>query len=162
MRVLGIDPGTHRVGWGVVEGTPSKQQLIASGCLESPKNTPSEIYLPKLHHKLLELIKKHDPQVLGIETLLFQKNVKTAISVAQARGVILLTAAEHGLPIVELAPNTIKSAIAGHGGAGKKEVSRMVGLLLNIKLEGRLDDELDALATAMTTIITNQHLDFSN
>lgn len=156
MKVLGIDPGTHRVGWAIVSGTPQKQTLIESGLLNSPAKSSPASYLTLIEQELTKVIATHSPTALGIETLLFQKNVKTAISVAEARGVILLVAAKHTLPVYELAPNTIKNAIAGHGGASKSEVMRMVRLLLGKALIGRLDDELDAIATAMTTIITGK------
>jgi crossover junction endodeoxyribonuclease RuvC len=155
MKVLGIDPGTHRIGWAVVEGTPSKQVALSHGCLEFPSKTPSSVYLPKIFDFFTSLIDEHDLDSVGMESLLFQKNVKTAISVAEARGVIELVAHQHHLTVHTLAPNTIKSAVAGHGGASKADVTRMVGLLLSIDAAKLIDDECDALAVAMTTIITN-------
>lgn len=153
MQVLGIDPGTHRIGWAVVEGTPSKQIPLKHGCLEFPKNTTKDVYLPKIFDFFSSLMEQHELEAVGLESLLFQKNVKTAISVAEARGVIELIASQHSLPVKSLAPNTIKSAIAGHGGASKSEVIRMVGLLCNIDSSKLIDDECDAIAIAMTTII---------
>mgnify|MGYP003969679747 FL=1 len=161
MKVLGIDPGTHRIGWAIVEGNPSKQTALKHGCLESPPKPPSSVYLPKIYDFLTSLMDEHDLDAVGIESLLFQKNVKTAISVAEARGVIELVGYQHHLPVHTLAPNTIKSAVAGHGGASKLDVIRMVGLLLNIDASKLIDDECDALAVGMTTIITN-YLDSNN
>lgn len=156
--ILGIDPGSHRLGWGVITGNASKQVYLASGCIESKPGTTADIYLPHISQALSEIIDTYSPTHLGLETLLFQKNITTAISVAEARGVIRLVAAQSHLPVLESAPNTIKLAVAGNGSAGKSEVTRMVGLLLGIKADGKRDDELDALAVAISTIVTNKNL----
>lgn len=148
-RVLGIDPGTHRLGWAVLDGTPSRTVLVGCGCLELPKNTGAGEYLPKIHTFIESLLQKYHPQKLGIEALFAQKNVKTAISVAEARGVILYTFAKLGYVWTELSPNTVKSAVAGSGRAGKDEVRRMVGLLLGLDTKSFLDDTTDALAVAL-------------
>lgn len=153
-RVLGIDPGTHRIGWGVVDGTPSRSVLVGCDCLEFPKNTGKSEYLLKLQSEIENLILKYQPEKIGIESLFVQKNLKTATSVAEARGVILYTFAKHGLVWTELSPNTIKSVVAGAGNAGKKEVERMVGLLLKIETKKLLDDTTDALAVALATQAT--------
>ena len=158
LTILGIDPGTHRLGWGVISGSASKQSYIASGCLESPAHTRADVYLPKIYQEISEIISTYQPNIIGIESLLFQKNVSTAISVAEARGVIRLVAAQNNIPVVESAPNTIKLAVAGSGSAGKAEVTRMVGLLLGIEVSKKRDDELDALAVAISTIVTNKNL----
>ena len=154
IKVLGIDPGTHRMGWGVVTGSPREQQLLDSGCFEFKVGTEPAIYLPSIYNRLNELISKYSPDLLGIETLLFQKNAKTAITVAQARGVVLLASAKNNVRVIELAPNTIKSAVAGYGSAGKREVADMVGLLLKIDTKKLLDDTPDALAVALAAIVT--------
>lgn len=150
-RVLGIDPGTHRIGWGVVDGTPSRCNLVAYDCLEFPKNTGTAEYLLKIQAEIENLILKYHPDKIGIESLFVQKNLKTVTKVAEARGVILYTFAKHGLTWTELSPNTIKSSVAGAGNAGKQEVQRMVGLLLNIDTKKLLDDTTDALAVALAT-----------
>lgn len=150
-RVLGIDPGTHRLGWGVVDGTPSRCNLVGCGCLEFPAGTGTAEYLLKIQSAIEDLILKYQPNRVGIEALFVQKNLKTATSVAEARGVILYTFAKHGLAWTELSPNTIKSAVAGAGNAGKKDVEHMVGLLLNIDTKKLLDDTTDALAVALAT-----------
>lgn len=147
--ILGIDPGTHRLGWGVISGTPSRTVLVASGCYESRPGTCADIYLPGIADELARLIEAYHPDCLGLETLLFQKNITTAISVAEARGVIRLQAARHRLPILEIAPNTVKLTVAGVGNAGKQEVTRMVGLLLGCDTRELLDDTTDALALAL-------------
>ena len=147
--VLGIDPGTHRLGWGVVDGTPSRSHLVGCGCLEVPKNTGTAQYLLEIQFGLEAIITKYEPTRIGIEALFVQKNLKTAMTVAEARGVILYTFAKHDLSWTELSPNTIKSAVAGAGNAGKLEVQRMVGLLLHIDTTKLLDDTTDALAVAL-------------
>lgn len=148
-RVLGIDPGTHRIGWGVVDGTPSRSLLVGCDCLEFPKNTGTAEYLLKIKSSIEDLILKYKPDKVGIEALFVQKNLKTVTKVAEARGVILYTFAKHGLIWTELSPNTIKSSVAGAGNAGKQEVERMVGLLLGIDTKKLLDDTTDALAIAI-------------
>ncbi|MFH1243992.1 MAG: crossover junction endodeoxyribonuclease RuvC [bacterium] len=150
-RVLGIDPGTHRIGWGIIDGTPRKPDLIACDCLEFPKNTDIPHYLLKIQSFVEALLLKYHPDKVGIEAIFVQKNLKTAIHVAQARGVILYTLAKHDLNWTELSPNTIKSTIAGAGNAGKQEVQRMVGLLLRLDTSKLLDDTTDALAVALAT-----------
>jgi crossover junction endodeoxyribonuclease RuvC len=148
-RVLGIDPGTHRIGWGIIDGNPSRSTLIDCNCLEFEKNTKAADYLLKIQSTIEDLILKYQPNRIGIEALFAQKNVKTVLRVAEARGVILYTIAKHGLTWVELSPNTIKSAVAGAGNAGKLEVEHMVGLLLKVDTKKLLDDTTDALAIAL-------------
>lgn len=151
IRVLGIDPGTHRIGWGVVDGTPSRCKLVACDCLEFPRGTGTAEYLLKIQAEIENLIIKYQPDKIGIEALFVQKNLKTAMTVAEARGVILVSLAKHGFTWTELSPNSIKSAVAGAGNAGKVEVERMVGLLLGIDTKKLLDDTTDALAVALAT-----------
>lgn len=150
-RVLGIDPGTHRLGWGVISRTPSRPGLVGCGCIELPKGTSTSEYLLKIQSEIENLLLKYKPDKIGIEALFVQKNLKTAMTVAEARGVILYTFAKHGLTWTELSPNTIKSAVAGAGNAGKGEVERMVGLLLRLDTTKLLDDTTDALAVALAT-----------
>lgn len=156
--ILGIDPGTHRLGWGIISGNPSKQSYIASGCIENKPGTTPDIYLPNIYQEISSIIAKYNPDLIGIESLLFQKNVNTAIPVAEARGIIRLIAANNNLSVIESAPNTIKLSVAGSGSANKFEVTRMVGLLLGIEVSKKRDDELDALAVAISTIVTNKSL----
>lgn len=153
-KVLGIDPGTHRIGWGVVDGSPSRSVLVGCGCIELPKGTGTAEYLLKIQSSLEDLLLKYTPDKIGIEALFVQKNLKTVMTVAQARGVMLYTFAKHGLTWTELSPNTIKSAVAGAGNAGKGEVERMVGLLLRLDTSKLLDDTTDALAVALATQAT--------
>lgn len=150
-RVLGIDPGTHRLGWGVISGTPSRTVLEGCGCIELPKGTGTAEYLLIIQSEIENLLLKYQPDKIGIESLFVQKNLKTAMTVSEARGVILYTFAKHGLSWTELSPNTIKSCVAGAGDAGKLEVQRMVGLLLRLDTSKLLDDTTDALAVALAT-----------
>ena len=156
--ILGIDPGTHRLGWGVISGSSSKQKYLASGCIENKPGTTPDIYLPNIYQEISSIIAKYNPDIIGIESLLFQKNVNTAIPVAEARGIIRLIAASNHISVIESAPNTIKLAVAGSGNANKGEVTRMVGLLLGIEVSKKRDDELDALAVAISTMVTNKNL----
>lgn len=155
--ILGIDPGTHRLGWGIISGTPTKPTYLLSGCLENPPHTTPAEYLPIIYDTISTLIAEYHPDVIGLESLLFQKNVNTAIPVAEARGILRLLAARANLPVLEFAPNTIKLTVAGSGSAKKPEVSRMVGLLLGLNPAGKRDDELDALAVALTTSANMHH-----
>lgn len=155
--ILGIDPGTHRLGWGVISGSASKQSYIASGCIENAPHTTPAVYLPNIHQEISSIIAKYNPDLIGIESLLFQKNVNTAIPVAEARGVIRLIAANSGITVTETAPNTIKLSVAGSGSADKSEVTRMVGLLLGLDVSKKRDDELDALAVAISTLVANKY-----
>ena len=155
--ILGIDPGTHRLGWGIISGNASKQSYIASGCIENAPHTTPDIYLPNIHREISIIITQFQPDIIGIESLLFQKNVNTAIPVAEARGIIRLIAAGNNISVIETAPNTIKLAVAGSGSANKTEVTRMVGLLLGIEVSKKRDDELDALAVAISTLVSNKY-----
>lgn len=155
--ILGIDPGTHRLGWGIISGNASKQSYIASGCIENAPHTTPDIYLPNIHREISTIITQFQPDIIGIESLLFQKNVNTAIPVAEARGIIRLIAAGNNISVIETAPNTIKLAVAGSGSANKTEVTRMVGLLLGIEVSKKRDDELDALAVAISTLVSNKY-----
>lgn len=155
--ILGIDPGTHRLGWGIISGNASKQSYIASGCIENAPHSTPDIYLPNIHREISTIITQYQPDIIGIESLLFQKNVNTAIPVAEARGIIRLIAAGNNISVIETAPNTIKLAVAGSGSANKTEVTRMVGLLLGIEVSKKRDDELDALAVAISTLVSNKY-----
>ncbi len=152
MRVLGIDPGTHRTGWAVIEGDSYSQKALAYSCIEIPPLTESKEYLPHLHDQLREIIKSYRPDRAGIERIFFQKNKKTAISVAEARGVILYTLSESGVPYSEYTPNTIKSSVVGSGQADKSQVAYMVQTMLELAPSRLLDDTSDALGVALTAI----------
>jgi len=154
---LGIDPGFGRLGWGVIEkmkgpGLPAGRQdwqAKAFGCLEtSAKKTLSERLL-EIHKEIRLLIKKYRPERVAVEELFFFQNVSTAIQVGQARGVVLLSAVEAGLPVDEYTPLEVKQAVAGYGRAEKKQVQKMVAVLLGLKGKVKSDDAADALAVAL-------------
>lgn len=149
MIVLGIDPGTAMTGYGVVERTGSTLRLLAYGCLETPSTDPLPQRLLQIHTGLELLITTHNPDLLGVERLFFNKNVQTAFAVGQARGVALLIAAQHGLPVMEFGPHEVKLAVTGYGRAPKEQVQRMVQALLGMATLPRPDDAADALAVAI-------------
>lgn len=148
MRVLGIDPGTTRIGYGVVVSMGSTQEAGAYGCFLLKDIAPEE-RLGALYDKLVELIKKEKPDVVATEKVFFSKNKKTAMAIGEARGIIKLVAQQNNLPLYEYTPTEIKSAISTHGGASKKEVQKMVTLLLQLKETPEPDDTADALAIAL-------------
>jgi len=147
--VLGIDPGTALTGYGIVDRTGSKLRMVDYGCVE----TVSTMELPKrlleIHSAVLGLIDEHGPMSLGVERLFFNKNVQTAFAVGQARGVVLLAAAERGLPVFEYGPHEVKMAVTGYGRAPKEQVQKMVQLVLGLPTLPKPDDAADALAVAI-------------
>lgn len=155
-NILGIDPGTHRLGWGIISGTISKPSLVDCGCFELPPRTSQSECLLATRNFLLDLLTKYSLSSVGIEKLFAQHNQKTVISVAESRGVVLLTFAEANISVFEYSPNTVKSTVAGTGASTKTEVERMVRLLLNLGNAKLLDDTFDALAIALTTQILNK------
>ncbi len=148
MIILGIDPGTQRVGYGVIQVEYGRTELLSAGILKVSPGDPLRV-LPEIHRELGALIKTHRPQALAIEKLFFMKNQKTAFAVAQARGVILLAAIEAGLKIYEFAPNEVKSGLTGYGHADKGAVLKIVRLILGAPGLKVIDDASDALAIAL-------------
>ena len=152
--VFGIDPGLARCGWAAVNNG-SGPVLVAAGCLTtSPRNTESQ-RLKILAGRLRSLIKEYRPDVVALERLFFAKNSSTAMAVGQARGIAVLIAAEAGLTVCEFAPTAIKLAVAGDGRADKRQVQKMVMLLLGLKQAPKYDDTVDALAVALCGAQTN-------
>jgi crossover junction endodeoxyribonuclease RuvC len=150
-RILGIDPGYGRIGIAILE----KEKLIHSECFETSATISHPERLALLSDKITEIIKKWQPYRLGLETLLFSKNVKTALKVAEARGVILATAAKNNLEIVEFNPNEIKVAVTGFGKADKKQVISMIQKIYKINKKIKHDDEYDAIAIAITASVVH-------
>ena len=146
---LGIDPGTATCGFGVVELRDGALRMVDAGCIRTPSNATDGERLRQLHGALRTLIAEHRPERVGIERLFFQRNVQTAMTVGQARGVALLVAAEAGVPIDEPTPNEVKQTICGNGSADKGQVASMVQRLLGISLGAVADDATDALAIAI-------------
>ena len=147
---LGIDPGTAATGYGLVRLEPDGSLLaVKYGVITTPKNTPAPERLAMLYNQLQELLNEHKPDTAAVEKLFFQRNVTTAISVGQARGVVLLSLAQAGLEVFEYTPNEVKQAVAGYGSAGKRQMQEMVRVLLALDDIPRPDDAADALAVAI-------------
>jgi crossover junction endodeoxyribonuclease RuvC len=152
MKILGIDPGYERIGIAVVEKNKGeKENLIYSECFKTSAKIPFTERLKLIGEKIQKIIKEHKPEVLGIETLFFTTNQKTAILVSEARGVILYEAIKNNLEIFEVSPLQIKVAVTGYGKADKKDVLKMVKLLIKVPEGKNSDDELDAIAIALTS-----------
>lgn len=149
-RILGIDPGYGRVGWGVIEGNGSKWQYIAHGCIDTDKRCSFAKRLLQIEAELQTVIDRYTPNFSAVEQIFFSKNVTTGIDVSQARGVILLTLAHGKIPIAELTPTQIKQALTGYGNAEKRQVQEMVKRELQMKKLPKQDDAADALAVAIT------------
>lgn len=150
MLVIGLDPGTAITGYGIVRDDEEGALVAVDfGVIKTPSRLPMPERLLKLHRELAKIIDLHRPENGAVEKLFFQKNVKTAISVGQARGVALLALAETRIPISEYAPMEIKQAVAGYGGADKRQVQLMVKALLHLEELPRPDDAADALAVAI-------------
>lgn len=150
MKILGIDPGTAIVGFGVIETNGIKHKMLDAGVIRTPAKQADEIRLKTIFDGITEIINEHNPKVMSIEKLFFARNVTTAMIVSQARGVMLLAANIQGIPIVEYTPLQIKQAITGYGQADKQQIQEMVRLQLNLKDTPKPDDCADALAAALT------------
>lgn len=149
MIVLGIDPGSRRMGYGIISSQAnSKLEFLAADILPIKSKEESGALL-EIRQGLLGLIKKYSPDAVVVERLFFSQNQKTALAVAQARGVILMTASEYGIPILEASPNEVKSGIGGYGHADKKAMLKMVRLILSLPGLELIDDASDALAMAI-------------
>lgn len=150
MRILGIDPGTGILGFGVIDSIDGKLKLVDAGVITTPAKTPHDERLEEIFDSLTEIVAATKPEVLSIEKLFFTKNITTAMTVAEARGVALLVGRKAKLPIYEYTPNQIKQTLTGYGKADKKQMQEMVRLQLNLKEIPKPDDAADALAAAIT------------
>jgi len=150
MRIIGIDPGTGILGFGVVDIQGSKIKLVTAGVIRTPAHTPLDERLEDIFDSLSDIIAETHPQVMSIEKLFFSRNVTTAISVAHARGVAMLTGRRAKLPVFEYTPQEIKQSLTGYGRADKKQVQEMVRIQLGLKEVPKPDDCADALAAAIT------------
>jgi crossover junction endodeoxyribonuclease RuvC len=158
VKVLGIDPGTAALGYGIVERSGGRLREVDHGCLATSPDLPLPERLLAIHTLVDELLALHEPDLMGVERLFFSRNVQTALGVGQARGVVLLAAAQHGTPVREATPSEVKSAIAGYGAADKEQVQRMVQLVLGMSELPRPDDAADALAIATWVANTDRGL----
>ena len=150
MRIIGIDPGTGILGFGVVDVHRGKYSLVTAGVITTPAHTPLDERLEEIFDGLTEIIAETNPEVMSIEKLFFAQNVTTAISVSHARGVAMLTGRKARLSIAEYTPLQIKQTLTGYGKADKKQVQEMVRLHLALKVVPQPDDAADALAAAIT------------
>lgn len=149
MIILGIDPGTAALGYGIVERHGDRLRAVDWGCLETSPDLTLGERLVAIHDCVDELIVTHEPAVVAVERLYFSRNVQTAMAVGHARGVVLLAAAKARRPVREATPNEVKSAVAGYGAADKEQVSRMVQLVLGMTSRPTPNDAADALAIAV-------------
>ena len=154
MRVIALDPGYDRLGVAVMENTEGVETLLFSTCIESNRQDELPERLLTIGSAFQKLLKKYQPDAMGIETLFFNKNIKTAIGVAQARGTLLYLAKQSGCAVYEFGPQQIKTAVTGYGKSDKKAVIDMVMRLVKNAPEKALDDEYDAIAIGVTCLAT--------
>ncbi|HVU06488.1 MAG TPA: crossover junction endodeoxyribonuclease RuvC [Candidatus Paceibacterota bacterium] len=151
MRILAIDPGYERLGIAVIEKNPrQKETLVYSDCFKTDKKLPHNERLGLIGAEIGRIIADFEPKALAIETLFFSTNAKTAIAVAEARGVILYEAAKRGLAVYEYGPGQIKAAVTGHGQSDKEQIIAMIPRLIRVEKTIRHDDEYDAIAVGLT------------
>ncbi len=150
MRIIGIDPGTGILGFGVIDVTSNRTQLVTAGVVKTPAHTPLDERLEEIYDGLTEIIAETKPDCMSIEKLFFARNVTTAMSVSHARGVAMLAGRKARLPIHEYTPLQIKQTLTGYGKADKKQMQEMVRLHLQLKKAPKPDDVADALAAAIT------------
>jgi crossover junction endodeoxyribonuclease RuvC len=148
--ILGIDPGFGRTGFAVIEKNQSDFKVKCYGCIETAICDPFVDRLKELHSELTKIIKKYQPTAAGVEDLFFAKNVKTAMKVGQARGVILLTLIEEKISVYEFTPLQVKQAVTGYGRAEKGQVEKMLKMIFKLEKKITPDDAADALAVALT------------
>lgn len=149
VRIIGIDPGTGILGFGVIDAEKGKTKLVTAGVIKTPAHTPLPDRLSEIYNSLTEIINETKPEVMAIEKLFFAQNVTTAMSVAHARGVAMLTGKQADMIIEEYTPLQIKQTMVGYGRATKKQVQEMVRLQLGLKDVPKPDDCADALAAAI-------------
>lgn len=149
MIILGVDPGTAITGYGIIKVAGNKFQPLEYGCVYTEAHYPDEIRLKKIYENISALIEKYKPDELAVEELFFNKNIRTALSVGQARGVILLAGALQGIPVNEYTPLQVKQSVVGYGRAQKQQVQHMIKILLNLPEIPKPNDAADALAIAV-------------
>jgi crossover junction endodeoxyribonuclease RuvC len=149
LRILGIDPGIAIVGFGFIDKQGSKLVPVQYGAIQTDSHTEASLRLKQIYDTMVQLINQYKPDAVAIEKLFFNRNVTTALTVAQARGVLILAAVQHGLPVAEYTPLQVKQAIVGYGKAEKKQVQEMVRIFLHLSAAPKPDDVADALAIAI-------------
>ena len=150
MTIIGIDPGTGRMGWGIVKKEKGTESLVDCGCFETKANSPLPERLGLIYDFLDNLVKEHKPDQASVENLFFATNAKTAMDVGAARGVILLVLQQNHLPIFQYTPLEVKSSLTGYGQADKKQIQFMITKILHLKDTPKPDDAADAVAIALT------------
>ena len=156
MRVLGIDPGIGRLGWGIVDVDGGKLTARDYGCIETEPNSDTSERLLIISHEISKIFKKYRPDVMAIEELFFGANSKTALVVGQARGVVFLVSAQNKIPISIYTPLQVKMALTGYGRADKNQISQMVKIVLKLEKIPKLDDTSDALAVAVSHALSSK------
>ena len=152
IRIIGIDPGLAITGWSIVEfDKDSNPSVVDYGCIRTEKGLSVSSRLKEIYSDILELVKKYKPEYAGMETLLFYNNQKTAVSVGEARGVVLLALEQFSLPFKEMTPLQVKSTVTGYGQAKKKQVQEAVKMLCDMEELPKPDDAADAIAVAIAT-----------
>jgi crossover junction endodeoxyribonuclease RuvC len=154
MRILGIDPGTGILGFGVIDSEKGNLRLVDAGVIRTPVKEDDAVRLQTIFEEITDIITDTKPTVMSVEKLFFAQNVTTAMTVAQARGVVLLAGQQAGLEINEYTPLQIKQALTGYGRAEKKQIQEMVRVILKLKVVPKPDDAADALAAAITHSMT--------
>ncbi len=154
MRIIGIDPGTGILGFGVIEVDKNKAQLVDAGVIRTPSHEDDAKRLEIIYDELTDIIASTKPVAMSVEKLFFSQNVTTAMTVSQARGIVLLAGRQAGLAIYEYTPLQIKQALTGYGRADKKQIQEMVKTILGLKTVPKPDDCADALAAAITHSMT--------
>lgn len=150
MRILGIDPGTGIVGFGVIDVVGQTKTMVDAGVIRTPAHQADELRLVTIYDELTEIIETNKPEVMVVEKLFFTNNITTGMSVSQARGVILLAGEQAKLKLIEYTPLQIKQSLTGDGKASKQQVQQMVKTILKLKQVPQPDDCADALAAALT------------
>jgi crossover junction endodeoxyribonuclease RuvC len=152
MKVIALDPGYERLGIAIIEKQNKKDVLLHSECFQTDKKEDHSKRLFAIYKRLKELIEEHQPEYGALETLFFAKNQKTALKVAEARGVILAVYESYNLKIFEYAPVTIKISVTGYGKSDKTAITKMIPLLVKIDKKIKFDDEFDAIAVGITCL----------
>lgn len=149
-RIIGIDPGIARMGYGIIDVNGNHLRPVAFGCIETPAHTPVGNRLRQIYEELSALLQQHKPDAMAVEELFFNRNTTTAFTVGQARGVAILAGVQAGVSLAEYTPMEVKLAVVGYGRADKAQVQEMVRVLLALAERPKPDDTADALAVAIT------------
>jgi crossover junction endodeoxyribonuclease RuvC len=155
MIVVGLDPGTAIVGWGVLEVEGQNTRCVGYGVITTDKTMTDSQRLVAIANGIEKLLDEHKPELVGIEKLFFSRNVTTAMTVSQARGVLMYVCERQGVPIVSFTPNEVKMALTGYGKADKQQMQKMVQLLLKLPTLPKPDDAADAVAIALIAAQTH-------